>query len=306
MQPEIARYPERPRSYGLRLSLPSIACLLACLFAAPPQDALEELFETLGKRLVAAAESAAPEPIVEQASWSGEQRLMARLERVHHAYDLGLTEIWVPWLALDSQGAIGEPKPPKAWPMLAKASVELQTVWYARLAPADDGRRGREALEALARWTKRLQPGAEPTRDEDLRAAALALRALWIDESQRMRVVVAPTRAQFLGLFGATGLFDAGLRGALWTPLTARSANSYFVPSSLGFALVGGPLTESDPPLRERELEAEAVRTYATHALCHQIASQLVPTAPLWFGEGLALFDTVALVGVDETLCAGY
>lgn len=273
-----------------------------------PQVAHEETYETLGRRLLEAADRAGSGQAAEDPRASPEQRLLARLAPLHHVFELGVTEVWVPARGLDARGEESALARPKPWPMLARLAVELQGTWYERLAPADEETRarGRAALETLSRWAKRVQPKSEVPRDEALLAAARELRVQWAPDDVRMRVVVAPTRAQFVGLLGASGVFVPRNKQVLWTALSLRSANTYFLPTALAFALVGGPLAEEDPPLRERELEAEALRTYAAHALSHQLSNLLVPSSPFWFGEGLALFDTVGAVGLDETLCAGY
>jgi hypothetical protein len=287
--------------------MPLVACLLTWMACAPPQVVREETFETLGRRLIELAERAGPAPLADDARAGGEQRLLARLAVVHDVFELGAIDLWVPARGLDARGEEAQFSRSKAWPHVARLALELQVRWHERLAPADPAARarGREALEALTRWAARVHPTADAPLDEALVAAAAEVRRQWMVEDLRMHVVLAPTRAQFLGLLGASGITVPNNR-RLWTEIALRSANSYFMPTALAFALVGGPLSAEDLPLRERELENESLRVYAAHAQSHQLSSLLVPTAPLWFGEGLALYDTVALVGSDETLCAGY
>lgn len=288
--------------------MPLVACLLTWMACAPPQVARAETYETLGRRLIELAERAGPAPVADDLRASGEQRLLARLAVVHDVFELGATDVWVPSQGLDVRGEAAELGRPKTWPHVARLAVELQARWYERLAPADAdaSARGRTALEALARWAKRVQPMAEAPLDDSLLAAAAEVRGQWMLEDLRMRVVVAPTRAQFLGLLGASGIVAPNNKPRLWTEIALRWISTYVTPSTLAFAFVDGPLSSDDPPLREREMENEALRTYAAHAVSHQLSSLLVPGAPVWFGEGLALYDTVAAVGSDETLCSGY
>jgi hypothetical protein len=281
-------------------------CLLAWLVGAAPQGGRAPVFEELGRVLLDVAAQAPGAPAERAAA--GEAGLLQRLAQVHDVFDVGALEVWLPVRGLGARGGPEALQRPRIWIQIPKLAVELQARWYERLAPDDRAanERGRAALEELERWARRLQVKAEPPRDADFASAARELRAQWPDDGMRPRVFVAPTRAQFVGLLGAAGIVLPNQRGALWTELSLRSANTYFLPTSLAFACVGGPLSEEDSPIRERELEAEALRSYAAHALSHQFAHFLVPTAPLWFGEGLALYDTVAVVGVDETLCSGY
>jgi hypothetical protein len=282
------------------------ACLLIWLVCAAPQGGRAQVFEDLGRALLDVAASA---PAAAGASSApGEARLLEQLAAVHDVFDVGALEVWLPTRGLDARGEADTLERPRFWIQIPKLAVELQARWYERLAPDDAAarKRAQAALEELGRWARRLQVKGEPPRDAAFADAARELRALWAEQGVRPRVFVAPTRAQFVGLLGAAGIVLPNQRANLWTELSLRSANTYFLPTSLAFACVGGPLSEEDSPIRGRELEAEALRTYAAHALSHQLAHLLVPTAPLWFGEGLALYDTVAVAGVDETLCAGY
>ncbi|HVS19019.1 MAG TPA: hypothetical protein VMT18_10500 [Planctomycetota bacterium] len=285
--------------------MPLAVLLLSWMPCSPPQIAREAEYEALGRRLLEAAPHAPP---AEDRRATGEQRLLARLAALHEVFDLGVTEVWLPVRGLERDGEVGKLARPKAWPEIARFAVELERRWYELLAPADASarERGRAALDALARFAKRLQPKSAVPTDAELLDAACELRRQWSPDDFRYRIVVAPTRAQYVGLIGAAGLELTANRFQVWTELSARAANTYFLPSALAFALVGGPLSEDDEITRERELEAEALRTYAAHALAHQLSNLLLPGAPLWFGEGLALCDTVAVVGVDETLCSGY
>lgn len=283
----------------------AVLLLLSWMPCSAPQGSRREEFEAYGRRLLEAAAATGNVPAL---AATGEQRLLAHLEPLHESFELGLIDVWVPTRGLDADGQERKLARPKHWPMIARYAVDLEQRWYAVLAPTDaeTRRRGRDALELLGRHARRLQPKSSPSDDADLSEAVHELRRQWARDDFRFRVVVAPTRAQYAGLIGAAGLEQPGFSGQLWTEHSARAANTYFSASALAFSMVGGPTSETQPVAFERELDAEAVRTYAAHAMAHQLSNLLVPSAPLWFGEGLALYDTVALVGVDETLCSGY
>ena len=288
--------------------MPLAALMLCCMTGPAAQTAREAEYERLGRRLIEAAEAAGAPALAEDLRATPEQRLLARLGPLHEVFELGVTEVWLPLRGLDREGEVARLARPKAWPAIARHAVALEGRWYALLAPANAGarERGERALERLERYVRRLQPKADPPDDEALLDAARELRRQWASDDFRFRIVVAPTRAEYAGLVGASGIYIPANRRQLWTELTARAANTYFLPSALAFAMVGGPLADDDPIARERELEAEALRTYAAHAIAHQLSNLLVPSAPLWFTEGLALYDTVAVAGLDETLCSGY
>jgi hypothetical protein len=119
-------------------------------------------------------------------------------------------------------------------------------------------------------------------------------------------VLVAPSRAHYLALIGAAGLHVPNIRHDLWTDKARRSPSKALSHTMVLLALVFGPPQDGGPPFEEQQIDEVTHRMYATHAFSHQLSNSLLPTAPRWFTEGLALLDTVRVTGSDETLCAGY
>jgi hypothetical protein len=59
-------------------------------------------------------------------------------------------------------------------------------------------------------------------------------------------------------------------------------------------------------PLMDQKLAERDLRQFAAHYTSHLFRIRFAPAVPDWFGEGLAIHDTIVVTGGDDTLCTGY
>jgi hypothetical protein len=286
-----------------------LASLLVCALLAPscPQGSDAQLCEFLGQRLLGMADAAGVPALANDARATGEQRLLARLEGLHARVDLGLIEIWLPRVGCDGRGEPAQFTYPRIWIELAESVLAIQGSWSARLAAGSPKSAGKSAVAVLERWTRKAGVNLKLPQPAPVQDAAVALRTqLAAPKDMRMYLVLAPTRAQYLALIGASGVQIPKYQKILWQSAIGRSGNTYIASRALAIALTGGPQSDAESVVSDRELEHQSVVQGGAHAGSHLVSSALIPGAPLWFTEGVALLDCVGAVGADETLCAGY
>jgi hypothetical protein len=271
----------------------------------PAQGGAHLPFEELGVALLAEADArgAAKRPAV---SADDVAAVLERLEVLHHRLDLGAIELWTPVVVLEPGGSLGKAFDPRGAQRWALELIELQRRWLGHLDLADEAMAERQAaLDRIAEWAG--GDLREEGEEEGLTAArGLMLRTFRNDLVPRPPTfVIAPTRTHMVGLFGAAGIVNPEDRGRLWNEGLRGNAFAWLGYEVLAIPLEAGPDVGSTTLVASR-LEADLVLETIVHRGSHVLSERTVPLAPEWLREGLALFDTIELVGDDDSLCTGF
>lgn len=239
--------------------------------------------------------------------------LRARFEPLHERVRLGAFELWVPERALNDRLAAKPGPGAKEVQALVADLVALQGAWIERVNASDEEREeARQALEVLASWSAREfkgarfpEPGAEQQAARE-RIERHFFRRVLGPNTYALVVVLAPTRAQYLGMLGAASLVDPPQRGRLCDEGQRRSQSAQLVPGVMLIATTAALEGERADPLRDQPLEAIDARQLFVHSASHLMTVDALPTAPGWWGEGLALCDTIRVCKADESVCTGH
>jgi hypothetical protein len=284
-----------------------LASLLIALGPALGSQSQELPFQRLGDALLAET-SGSQEPIA--ALDRLERELLARLAPLHAAVDLGAFELWIPLRAMDEQGELAEVLFPREWKTMAEDLLALEQRWCAALGELDPkrGASTAEALAGLSEWVRRTGAKHRPLSDGAIHLQARALRTalLGASDAAPLVILIAPQRAQLLALIGAAGVLAPGQRSTLWNENARRCLGQVLGPTLVALALSFGPRHESDSPFLGQPLDQLTLHQNVVHAASHLLCNRLATTAPNWLHEGVALGDTHALCGADDTLCSGY
>lgn len=237
--------------------------------------------------------------------------LLLRLAPACERVDLGALELWLPRSEVDAKGKPARAKRPRGWKDVALGALELQERWLDVLGvlATPEGPALRADLAALTDHVRRLPAKGPLESDEEIVQTARRLRIAlagkrW--QAHGLVLLVAPGRAHYAALLGAAGIVRPSSRAHLWQPIARRTANQRLTQSALAVALAWGPRDDDGPWDAEFSMQEADARQQTLHAASHLLSSALLPQAPMWFTEGLAVADTVELVGADETLCTGY
>jgi len=275
---------------------------LALLFAQTPQPLP---FESAAKEVLDAADRARGKAPI------APKNVVTRLAPLHERVRLGALELWWPTKSLNERLAPRSGPDAQDCGQLARDLVALQGAWIERLpASAEDRARAREAREILARWTATFVGSKVPEVSDEVRGARIALERFFhrreLDErAPALVAIVAPTRAQFLGLLGAASEVDRALVAQLCVERQRRASSAQLVPGVMVLARSSVGEGERANPLKDIALDPETARQLDVHAVSHLLSIAFAPAAPAWWGEGLALHDTITACGADETLCSG-
>jgi len=289
--------------------------LLAAL-AAAPSSAYGFPFEALANELFALER---PELVMEAPERpSPEARLRYRLAGLHRRVPLGGFELWVPVETMVSPGRSVpglEAKEVSGW---ALALIELQRRWLPRVGLEGDAlERASDDLDTVERWLKgfRRRGDVPELKAETARAlvriesALLATPATDRVESRTLPplvIMIAPTRIHYAATIGAIGIEQPGLQSTLWTDLNLRTASQFPDWRTTLVGMTYGPAPDEGPVL----LDVEPSRGEVTQTIVHLgsllLMYNLSTTLPPWFGEGIAIGDTVAVTGADETVFSGH
>lgn len=278
---------------------------LATLALLLPQAPTPLPFDAAGKELLAAADRARGKLAVAPGS------VVARLAPLHCRVRLGALELWLPEKSLNDRLAARSGPELRDFTRLATDLVELERGWIERLPGAPEDRaRAHEAADALARWAATLVGDALPEVSEDARTARVNLERFFhrreLDErAPAMVLIVAPTRAQFLGLLGAAATVEPSRAATLRTERQRRAASCQIAPGVVVLAQSSVGDGERASPTKDIALDPDELRQANLHAASHLLGVVLTPAAPAWWSEGIALCDTIATCGADETLCTG-
>jgi len=285
----------------------ALAALLVALGPTSGTQGQELPFERLGNALLA-ARPGAQQPIAELERL--ERELLTRLAPLHYVVDLGAFELWIPLRAVDEEGALADGPCPREWKTMAEDLLALEQRWCAALGELDPsrGQTTAAALTALGDWVRRTGAKHRPLSDGALHLQARTLRTALIGTSDAapLVVLIAPQRSQFLALIGAAGVVAPAQRATLWNENARRSLGQALGPTLVALALSYGPRHEGDSPFLGQALDQLTLHQNVIHAASHLLCNRLAVSAPNWLHEGVALVDTHALCGADDTLCSGY
>jgi hypothetical protein len=218
-----------------------------------------------------------------------QKELLARLQRVLQ----GLGEATATWL--DWQGALGEEE---------RLAAETWSHWIGgwkplKAAKADEAR---ELLDAFA-------------ADEAERAAGARLvsvcddaerLALVVPEGRQQRLILAPSRLEFIRWVGYAGLADEAAKAQNWLPDTHQWAQ-FWLGWDLVLALEYSPWTGFDPTFRSGQaMERIGKGVVAEHVVQQGSVALLRATRPTLpetrYDSALAMLLTIASVGEINTI----
>jgi len=284
-----------------------VTALLLLSPLAGAREARQELpFEPLGTAFLAEVESRAPAP--SSARLAAEAVFIELLGALHHRVDLGGMQIWIPRRAQSQDGSFGggfDPRDARPW---ARELIELERVWFDHLDLTGDVRAERlAALARVAEHVESLGTGEIPPADAELAAARLLLASTFPHPTAARApiLIIAPARAHLVGLFGAAGLAVPGQRQRLWNDGLRRNAFAWLFFEVLVIPL-DEPLADEAPSLVAARNEQALILETIVHRGSHLLSERVIPAAPDWFIEGLALHDTIVLTGDDDSLCTGF
>jgi hypothetical protein len=279
--------------------------MIAGLLLAVPL--LQELpFETLGSAFLEEVDARAPAP--SSARLPEEALFLERLAGMHHKLSLGGVELWVPRVACSAGGSFGkglDPRDARPW---ARELIELERLWFEHLDLEGDALAANEAaLARIARFVESLGTNDVPAPDGGLDAALLEIvRPFPHPAVARPPVlIVAPSRAHMVALFGAAGLAVPAQRDRLWVDGLSRFAFSWLFWEVLVVPLETAVDADTGTLISSRH-EDQTILETIVHRSSHMLSERVIPQAPQWFLEGLALDDTIRVTGDDDSLCTGF
>lgn len=278
-------------------------CAIASSSVAQAQNFDYEPFERLGDRVIAAADARAT------GATPPSDTTLARLAPLHDVWRVGAFELWAPREVVDAKGELEQPGRFKDVARRAARLVDIQTYWLEKTR--DDATRlesARASLVQLTQWVKSIKTLPTPEPSEAVTTALRDLETFYgtpMPNGRRLTLIHAPTRAQLVGVVGARGRLTPRLQRPLWTLLGAKAA---IVPLDQGATVTANswaPFDDETSYLRDHAMAPAESDQWFTHAAAQLLATWLLPMAPPWLIEALAVDTTIALSGADETLCSG-
>ena len=274
----------------------------ALLLACAQEPALP--FERLGRALLATADEA-------RAGSAADSSVLTRLEPLHERIALGAVELWIPRRVVEADGSLHDGPKPKDVADEVAGLVALERAWLERAT--DDETKLRAAGDALGRVAPLLAKARafplEAPSAERL-AARTALEQLFFDAPttngrSELVVVLAPSRAQFVALLGAGGLVYQQARELYWIDSARDHVFHWLDFDASVVAQTVAPEPRGEPALQDVAMLAEVATQWVVHGASHALSARFAAGAPPWFGEALAIGDTISSLGADETLCSG-
>lgn len=261
-------------------------------------------FERLGARLIELADERAG------AQAASSDQSMQRLAPLHERLRIGAYHLWAPLQVIDGKGRPGPAAKVKDLAPRGLKLLELQSYWLERASSdADEVRGSREAVQTLERWVKGLKSLPQPTPPENVSLAHSALEAhfgLPMRNGRHLTLIHAPTRAQYIGVVGARAVLTETLRSDMWNAVNATAPYTGLQDWSTVCATSWASSSTGSGLLVDDLMKASELNEWFAHAAAHQIVYWLLPMAPGWLAEALAIDSTIALCGADETLCSGW
>lgn len=294
--------------------------LVAALVLGAPaaaQDVEAIPFGELGNALIAAADARrGGEPVTE--GGDAEVRFLRRIEPLHQRIRLGAIELWVPTDAIDCVGKLESGLTVTDVAPIAKGVIKLEKSWV-ELAELDggDSARSKKALTRIENWANSLISPRLAEVSQELAADNAWLSACFrrapnrssandVERPYGIVLLFAPKRAHYLAVLGAAGVLDERNRRWFWQDSGRRGAGAALYPRSCVVPFTYGPHEATGPWCQNHAIAADELLQLTVHQLSHVVTLNVAPTAPTWFAEGLALFDTIRAVGADESLCTGF
>ena len=260
-------------------------------------------FESLGRALLQAAEDEPDGSGSRRASFPGS------LEPLFEVVDLGAVELWLPRTSITHSGKLEPAKRPREWKGVIDALLRLEGRWLGQFEILrGDAAALAEAVGVLREDVRKLPKTGALSLADSAREVARSVRSALLGARSRDDVpvlILSPTRAHFVAVIGAAGIDRPAIRAVLWTEGARRSSYQRLSDTVLLLPLAIGPSADESWYLGE-DMQAADVHQHAVHASSHLLSSLALTGLPLWFGEALAIRDTVSIAGTDETLCTGY
>lgn len=287
-----------------RVGAIALAASAVVAIAATASQALDvEPFQRLGKQLVELADKTAG------ANASTSNATSLRLAPIHDRLLLGAFELWAPLKLADAKGKVRDGVKPKDLQSRAAALLRLQEHWLAR-AGADGDRleTTRDATVKLREWFDSLRSFPHAPRGASVEQANDVLGQLFgqpMRSGNRLTLIHAPTRAQYIGVLGARGVLDESRQKDLWTLVNARAPYAALLDGATVSATTWSPVDEHAALMDELPMQPAESAEWFAHVAAHKLAYWLAPTSPTWFLEALAIDSTIAVCGADETVCTG-
>ncbi len=240
------------------------------------------------------------------------QDIRTRLAPLHERAQFGALELWIPKRVLDEKLVARAGPDARELQKLATELVALQGLWLERMGLRDgELAAARKSLEGVARWTRDFKSDHVPDQKADVVQARHALeklllkRELAVDDFGLV-LIFAPTRAQYIGTIGAAGMLDQGRRKALLVDGARRSLSAQIATATIVAAWSNGPELARQAALTDVVLSPADQHQALLHSAAHVLSVNAAPSSPSWFLEGLAIGDTIGVLGADETLCSGW
>jgi hypothetical protein len=280
--------------------------MIAALLALVPLFQSDPELERLGTSFLAEVVARGPAP--SSSRLPEEARFMEQLAELHHRVRLGGFEVWIPKATQSSDASFGrglDPRDARPW---ARQLIELERTWFDHLDIDGDQRAELDAaFEKIRAQVESLGTGDIAPPDAELDAAHLSVGRVFphATATRPPVLIIAPTRAHFLGLFGAAGLGVPTQQHRLWTPGLRRNVFAWLFWEVLALPLEEAIHDDVRTLIAARHDDAQILETIV-HRCSHLLAERAIPAAPEWFIEGLAMHDTISLTGDDDSLCTGF
>lgn len=232
--------------------------------------------------------------------------LRARLAPLHERVRVGAFELWTPREALNANGEWTPHKPTRELSKYVDALAKVQVRWLTRLS--SDGVSAAQAQE-FARWAAGWKPGKRAANEREVALHDALFEQIHgaprAADTYGLVVCIAPTRAQLCALAGAhVALRPSALR---WIDVPWLSTcREFSLPDGVLVIGLASCASGADPKaFIDEPLPPLTVLENLTHNASHAISNARHAGAPRWWREGLAVDDTLSVLGSDETLCSG-
>ncbi len=308
------RFTETMHGTPLR-HLPTAPLLLVLLgtLAAAPAHAEDIPFVELGPPLLAKADAARAENAAQHAAPGSGHAFLLRVLPVCHRVPLGAVELWSLRESWKQPGAQPETTSIASLQSHAQEILRLEEIWVDRITvDAKQRTAAKKSLATIGSWVRSWRPGKllEPTPAV---AAALDATARLFGRPSPPEgefhpapaLFLATTRTDFATLVAAAAAADPSQAARLLVADLRIWTTCEMLPDVTAIALAFGPAGTAGPPLVSNPMAPGEAVAYVVHRASHGISHALLPEAPSWFVEGLAIEDTVTVTKSDETRCTG-
>jgi len=282
-------------------SLSWLRCLLTCATLAGSASSQSGLpLDELGRRLLEKSARGGG------AKTAREDDLVARTAPLHERVLVGGFELWWPREALEPDGRWRASKLPRESDAVVGSLARLQSLWTPRLTDSSDARVDAAELERWALGWKEAKGRRVAPPPGASRVARVVRGASWSDTSFGYVIAAAPTRAQLVGLAGAYVACNPAARGWVDDVWLQTCAAAVFPRAMRVIAWTAASATAAPASMKETPFDFPSVLENFVHHASHELTRARLPNSPPWWTESLALYDSLSLLGRDETPCTGY